>query len=184
MESWRDAYRAFGAKPQRTPCSAQALLKRIAQVGRLPTVNAVVDLYNAISVRFALPIGGENAAAYVGLPRLLRAAGGESFDTLESGAPHVDSVPAGEVVWCDDRGVTCRRWNWRQGLRTRIDASTTDMWFILERLEPMPLAALLDAGELLVQSLRKLSPLAAVAATLIDRSAQAPASQHDVPPPP
>src|SRR3974390_2672971 len=66
LESWREAYRAFGAKPQRTPSSAEALIKRLATDGRLPQVNAVVDLYNALSVCCAIPIGGENRAAYVG----------------------------------------------------------------------------------------------------------------------
>lgn len=49
-EAWRAAYRAFGAKPQRTPCSAEALLRRLARDGTLPSVNAVVDLYNTVSL--------------------------------------------------------------------------------------------------------------------------------------
>ena len=51
VEAWRTTYRAFGAKPQRTPCSVDALLMRLGKDGRLPTINAVVDLYNAISIR-------------------------------------------------------------------------------------------------------------------------------------
>src|ERR1700761_2144311 len=70
LEAWRAAYRAFGAKPQRTPCSAEALAKRLESGGRLPRVNLAVDLYNAISVRYAVPVGGENIAAYRGMPRL------------------------------------------------------------------------------------------------------------------
>ncbi len=137
-EAWREAYRAFGAKPQRTPCSAEALLKRVQRDGSIPGINAVVDLYNAISLRYAIPVGGENAAAYEGSPRLLRAVGTEVFDTIQAGVPAMEHPEHGEVVWCDDRGVTCRRWNWRQGARTRIEKDTTDMWFILEALEPMP----------------------------------------------
>jgi DNA/RNA-binding domain of Phe-tRNA-synthetase-like protein len=170
LEAWRDAYRAFGAKPQRTPCSADALRKRMQNDGRLPTINAVVDLYNALSVRFAIPIGGENAAAYVGNPRLVRAAGHERFDTVKDGLPAAEAIPPGEVVWTDDLGVTCRRWNWRQGVRTRIDEATTFMWFVLERLEPMPAEALGDCGERLVAALRELSPEATISSTLIERS--------------
>src|SRR5437867_267173 len=40
LEAWRNAFRAFGAKPQRTPCSADALLTRLSKDGRLPTINA------------------------------------------------------------------------------------------------------------------------------------------------
>jgi DNA/RNA-binding domain of Phe-tRNA-synthetase-like protein len=169
LDAWRTAYRRFGAKPQRTPSSAEALARRIQGDGQLPTINAVVDLYNALSVRFAMPIGGENIAAYVGDPLLKRATGHETFDTVKDGSPCLETVPAGEVGWNDERGVTCRRWNWRQGLRTRIDAATTRMWFVLERLEPMPMPALLEAGRLLVATLQKLSPDVSIASTLIDR---------------
>jgi len=170
LDAWRAAYRGFGAKPQRTPSSAEALARRIQGDGQLPTINAVVDLYNALSARFAVPIGGENVAAYVGDPLLKRATGHETFDTVKDGSPCLEIVPAGEIVWADEHGVTCRRWNWRQGLRTRIDATTTRMWFVLERLEPMPMPALLEAGRLLIATLLKLSPGAAIASTIIDRA--------------
>lgn len=150
LESWRQAYTAFGAKPKRTPCSAEALRRRVERDGDLPRINALVDLYNALSVRFALPVGGEDLAAYRGTPRLVRAVGDERFETMRDGQPSVEVVDPGEVVWRDDRGVTCRRWNWRQSVRTRLDIGTEDMWFVLERLEPMPIRDLERAGEALV----------------------------------
>lgn len=168
LESWREAYRAFGAKPQRTPCSAEALRQRVGRDGSLPSVNAVVDLYNALSLRFAVPIGGENAAAYQGPPRLVRALGGEPFDTVQNGLAQVEPATPGEVVWRDDQGVTCRRWNWRQGTRTRITADTTEMWFVIERLEPMPIEVLRETGEALALGLRRLSPGVEIMQTLID----------------
>ncbi|MNY60549.1 hypothetical protein D3C86_1971190 [compost metagenome] len=67
-------------------------------------------------------------------------------------------MDAGEVVWCDDLGATCRRWNWRQGVRTRITEDSTAMWFILERLDPMPIPTLLQAGEDLIAGLKRLAP--------------------------
>lgn len=158
LEAWREAYRAFGAKPQRTPSSADALRKRARRDGALPSTNAVVDLYNAISLRYALPIGGENAAAYAGAPQLVVARGDEPFDTVQDGSPRTELVDAGEIIWRDERGATCRRWNWRQGVRTRITADSTSLWFILERLEAMPLDALNEAGEDLIAGLRRLSP--------------------------
>lgn len=167
LESWREAYRAFGAKPQRTPSSAEALRRRLDRDGSLPRVNAVVDAYNRISVEFALPVGGENLAAYVGVPRLVRATGRERFETMRDGQPQLESVDEGEVVWRDDLGVTCRRWNWRQSTRTRLDVDTSDMWFVLERLDPMPLDALAEAGEKLVQALRSLAPAAVISRRLI-----------------
>jgi DNA/RNA-binding domain of Phe-tRNA-synthetase-like protein len=173
-EAWREAFRAFGAKPQRTPCSAEALLKRAARDGMLPSVNAVVDLYNAVSLRHAVPVGGENAANYQGAPRLVRAAGDEPFDTMQAGAPATEHPDPGEVVWRDELGVTCRRWNWRQGRRTRIETDTTAMWFILEALDPMPEAALKAAGGELINGLRVLSPRCVIEACYLTGSGVTP----------
>ena len=167
LDSWRAAYRAFGAKPQRTPCSAEALLRRVQRDGELPRINSIVDVYNALSVRYALPIGGEDAAAYVGRPRLLRAAGDELFETMRNGEPYVETVEPGEVIWRDDRSVTCRRWNWRQSTRTQLTIETTEMWFVLERLEPLPLEILNEAGDSLIRALRELEPNATITTMLL-----------------
>ena len=155
LNAWRETYRAFGAKPQRTPCSAEALRKRCERDGTVPASNAVVDLYNAVSLRFAIPVGGEDAASYVGSPQLVRATGAESFDTMADGQPKLETVETGEVVWRDNLGATCRRWNWRQGTRTRITEASTSLWFVLERLEPMPTETLLTAGKELVEALQQ-----------------------------
>ncbi len=92
LAAWAEAFRRFGAKPQRTPCSAEALRKRALRDGGLPSIDPVVDLYNAISVQFAIPVGGENLAAYAGTPRLVVADGSETFDTLKNGEA-VDESP-------------------------------------------------------------------------------------------
>lgn len=153
LEAWRETYRAFGAKPQRTPCSAEALRKRYERDGLVPEANFVVDLYNATSLRFAVPVGGEDIANYIGHPRLVRAHGEEIFETTADGQPKLETIPKGEVIWRDDRGATCRRWNWRQGTRTRITETSSLLWFVLERLEPMPADALLAAGKELIEAL-------------------------------
>ena len=54
---------------------------------------------------------------------------------MKEGAPVVESPEPGEVIWRDDLGVTCRRWNWRQGRRTAITATTTSAVFLLEGLD-------------------------------------------------
>lgn len=167
LASWRAAYTAFGAKPQRTPCSAETLWRRFERDGALGPINALVDLYNAVSLRYAVPVGGEDLSSYVGVPRLVRAAGGEPFETFRDGQPAIEGAEPGEVIWRDDAGVTCRRWNWRQTSRTRLELHATDMWFVLERLEPMPVDALLEAGELLVSGLRRLAPAADIMTMLI-----------------
>lgn len=162
LADWDDAYTRFGAKPNRTPCSAQALRKRVLRDGTLPTINPVVDIYNAISLRYAVPVGGENLAAYVGLPRLTIADGSEAFDTMANGAPVIERPLPGEVVWRDDVGVTCRRWNWRQGTRTRLNGDEGAMWFVLEALAGMPRDALGEAGHRLAEDLGTVLPSASI----------------------
>jgi DNA/RNA-binding domain of Phe-tRNA-synthetase-like protein len=65
---------------------------------------------------------------------------------------------AGEVVWCDDVGVTCRRWNWRQARRTQLGPETTSALFILDALEPLSDEALDAAAADLVAHLKGLGP--------------------------
>jgi DNA/RNA-binding domain of Phe-tRNA-synthetase-like protein len=126
-------------------------------------VNWLVDLYNAISVAHGLPVGGEDAGRFVGALRLIRASGHEPFDTIKDGMPVTELPAAGEVVWADEVGVTCRRWNWRQGTRTRLSESSTDVLFLLERLAPYSLSSLEAASEDLIEKLRGRFPEATIA---------------------
>ncbi|WP_312267748.1 B3/4 domain-containing protein [Pseudescherichia sp.] len=167
LNAWSEVFKAFGAKPKRTPCSAEALRKRVLRDGTMAALDPVVDLYNAVSLRYAVPVGGENFAAYSGLPRLVIADGTEAFDTMKEGLPAVESPEPGEVIWRDDVGVTCRRWNWRQGVRTRLSASDQQMWFILESLPEMPLDELHAAGKMLTDGLTQMMPGLEYETTLI-----------------
>ncbi len=165
VAAWREAYRAFGAKPQRTRNSLEALLRR-AESG-LPRVNRLTDLYNAVSVLHQTPLGGEDLARYASAPRLVRAAGTEPFDTVAGGKAVTGHPDPGEVVWCDDDGVTCRRWNWRQGRRTQLREDTTTALFILDALDPMTSEALHAAADDLTARLARLGPGILVARRLI-----------------
>jgi DNA/RNA-binding domain of Phe-tRNA-synthetase-like protein len=156
VAAWREAYRAFGAKPQRTRNSLEALLRR-AENG-LPRVNRLTDIYNAVSVLHQIPLGGEDLARYDGAPRLVRATGTEPFDTAAGGIAVIEHPDPGEVVWCDGVGVTCRRWNWRQARRTQLREDTTVGLFILDALDPVTDEALTAAADDLVAHLIRLGP--------------------------
>jgi DNA/RNA-binding domain of Phe-tRNA-synthetase-like protein len=143
--AWRDAFRAFGAK--RYSCSAEALIARGAD---LPRINPLVDRYNAVSMRWAVPVGGEDLDRVAPPVRLVFAAGDEAFNSPD------EHPRRGEVVWADGLGVTCRRWNWRQCVRTRLTEATTRAYFLFDALPPFSdsdlalamadLSALLRAG--------------------------------------
>jgi DNA/RNA-binding domain of Phe-tRNA-synthetase-like protein len=151
LEAWRETFRSFGANPRRTRPSADALVRRVA--AGLPRIDRITDSYNAISVLHAIPTGGEDLAGYVGPLLLTRADGSESFDTVADGQPVTEQPEVGEVVWRDDAGVTCRRWNWRQCVRTRLSPSTTSAVFIFDALEQVSDDELLAIGDELVAAI-------------------------------
>ena len=158
LEAWRAAFRSFGANAKKTPCSVEALWRRVEKNGGLPSIDPVVDLYNALSINFGASFGGEDLDCYQGMPRLVFARGDEPFDTVRDGAPLIERPEPGEAVWRDDRGITCRRWNWRQCKRTAITSPTRNLWFIIDRLPPMPVPELVRAGEELAAGLARMCP--------------------------
>lgn len=168
IEAWRTAFRSFGANPKRTACSVEALWRRVEKTGSLPTVSPVVNVYNRLSIEFGAPFGGEDLDQYAGLPRLTVALGDESFDTMRDGNPLTESPEPNEIIWRDTLGVTCRRWNWRQCRRTALTERSSNLWFILDRLPPIPLDPLRGAGEALVAELSGLSPNITYSATLLE----------------
>ncbi len=131
--AWRDTYRQFGEKPKRARSSVDALTRRAAKAG-LPRINRLTDVYNAISVLRAVPIGAEDVDGYSGPLRLVRATGDEAFLTKRDGQEVDDPPKPGEPVWRDDLGVTCRRWNWRQTSRTALTPDSTKVIFIVDAL--------------------------------------------------
>lgn len=165
VTAWREAYRGFGAKPQRTRNSLEALLRRAGS--GLPRVNRLTDIYNAVSVSHQIPLGGEDLARYVGAPQLVRATGAEAFATTANGEPVTEHPEPGEVVWRDDAGVTCRRWNWRQTTRTQLREDTTAALFILDALDPLADDALHAAADDLLTHVARTSPALTSAIRLI-----------------
>jgi DNA/RNA-binding domain of Phe-tRNA-synthetase-like protein len=166
IQAWRAAYRAFGAKPSKYLCSAEALIQR-ALKDVPPRINRLVDFYNAVSIANFLPIGGEGLDCLQGDLVLQLADGKMTFDIAEVEGAGPPPVPAGEVVWADEGGVTCRRWNWRQGRRTRLTEASRNAYFILEALSP-PYEA--GAFDLAVEAIASgLGRLAGASRVVVDR---------------
>ena len=101
IQAWRAAYGAFGAKPSKYLCSVEALLARTLKGQDLPAINCIVDLYNAISVRHILPVGGEDWERLDGDLILTEASGNEPFVSLEAGM-EVTTYPG----WVRSSGLT------------------------------------------------------------------------------
>lgn len=133
---WREAYRAFGAKPKDHPSSIENLVRRVTKGQRLRSVNRLVDLYNTISLRHLVPVGGEDLAAVDGDVELTFATDHEPPVRL-LGEPEARPPKPGEVIYRDRIGALCRRWNWKEADRTRLTEETTDGFLVVEGLPPV-----------------------------------------------
>lgn len=134
ISAWRAAYRKFGSDPHQYRCSAEAIIRRVLKGDQLPNINKLVDLYNHISLKYVLPVGGEDTDEIAGDLFLGFANGDEQFIRL--GGVENEPPQKGEVVYKDDAGVACRRWNWREADRTKLTEQTRNAIIVVEALSP------------------------------------------------
>jgi DNA/RNA-binding domain of Phe-tRNA-synthetase-like protein len=133
IAAWRRAFAAFGAKPTQYRSAAEALLRRLAKHGDIPSINTLVDLGNLVSIRYALPVAVVDLAGIDGGITVRFATGTERFTDLGSAEPVVPEP--GEVVFVDRAGVACaRRWCWRQSAQSATRATTTEALVVVEGL--------------------------------------------------
>ncbi len=139
IKVWREAFQQFKTK-KGARSSIEALLKRVSNGNHIGTINPLVDIYNAISLKYALPCGGEDLDTFVGHVRLTKAIGNEHFITLGTDE---DAPPyQGEIVYKDDAGAICRCWNWRESVRTMLTENTTNAFLCIELVDVNREAAL------------------------------------------
>ncbi len=132
---WREAYRAFGAKPKDYPSSIENLVRRVLKGGTLPAINPLVDLYNVVSLEQLLPVGGEDLDTLQGDVQLTFA-GPDEPAVLLLGEPEPRAPKAGEVIYRDELGAICRRWNWKEADRSKLTAATRNAVLVVEGLPP------------------------------------------------
>ena len=131
---WRQAYQQFKTK-RGARCSIENLLKRVLKGNPVGPISPSVDLYNAMSLKYALPFGGEDIDAFAGDLRLTVTQGGDAFLPLGEGAENDPTLP-GELAYLDDAGAVCRCWNWRDGVRTALTDDTRNAFLIVECVDP------------------------------------------------
>ena len=132
IKVWREAFQKFKTK-KGARSSIEALLKRVHNGNHLGNINPLVDIYNSISLRYALPVGGEDIDTFVGDIRLTKAVGNENFITLgtDENAPPYE----GEIVYKDNEGAICRCWNWRESVRTMLTENTKNAFLCIELVD-------------------------------------------------
>ncbi len=151
VRRWRGAFQKFKTK-KGTRSSIEALLKRVSNGNTIGSINPLVDVYNAISLQYGVPVGGEDLARIAGDVRLTLADGGESFRPL--GAESDEPALAGELIYKDDEGAICRCWNWREAERTMLTEATTDAIMVLEAVDDTTDDAFWQATDALAAAIR------------------------------
>ena len=137
---WRQAYQLFKTK-KGARCSIENLLKRVLKGNPVGSITPSVDIYNAISLKYALPVGGESIDAFVGDFHLgIDEEGGKPFLPIgeEENAP---TLP-GELCYYDEEGAVCRCFNWRDGQRTELTDNSRNAILVIECVDGARLSEL------------------------------------------
>jgi len=129
IRTWRDAFYKFKTK-KGARCSIEAMLKRVSKGNSIGTINPLVDIYNGISLKYGVPVGGEDIDKFDGDNRLTIADGSEEFITY--GSDKSEPPYEGEVVYKDNAGAICRCFNWRESVRTMLTEETVNAFMCIE----------------------------------------------------
>ena len=142
VKVWREAYSKFKTK-KGARCSIENLLKRVLKGNPVGSITPSVDIYNAISLKYALPVGGEDIDTVEGDFRLGVTDGGDAF--MPIGEDEEDPTLPGELCYRDDAGAICRCWNWRDGQRSALSDDSENAILVIECVDPARIDVLNEA---------------------------------------
>ena len=157
ITDWKDAHRAFSSNPNKFPPAHIALIKRIQKKKtEIPFINSIVAVMNIVSIQNILPVGGDDIIAPDSTFKLGISDGSESFIPL--GAPEIEERPvAGEVIYLisETKDVMCRRWNWRNGDKTKINGNTSNIIMNIDAIGEGSEARALKARDMVAELLEQ-----------------------------
>ena len=137
IKPWREAYKAFGAKPSEFRSSVEAMARRVLRSDHLPSINALVDIGNLVSLQHLVPVGGHSMDELIQDISLRLATGDEDF--IPFGFTEIEHPLPGEVIFVEGNNVLTRRWTWRQANHTLTMPETLSIEINIDRLPPVEL---------------------------------------------
>jgi DNA/RNA-binding domain of Phe-tRNA-synthetase-like protein len=168
IRAWRRTFARMGLKPTQYRCASEALLRRFRKEGTLPELHPLVDLCNAVSLAFAVPVAVFDVSKISGRLEVRYAAGDEEYLTFggetEHPSPH-------EVIFADEaRQVHARRWTNRQSGLSAVQASTATALIVTEAMHD---TASSDVADLIATITSELSAIWSMtpAVTVLSQSA-------------
>jgi DNA/RNA-binding domain of Phe-tRNA-synthetase-like protein len=138
IKSWREAYRSFGARPGEFRSSIEAMARRALRNDPLPSINALVDIGNAVSLRYLVPTGGHAIDVLTQDISLRLAKGDETFSPF--GSEQAESPLPGEIIFAEGNTVLTRRWTWRQANHTLTLPRTKAIEYNVDGLPTIPVS--------------------------------------------
>ena len=135
IASWREAFRSIGMKPAEFRSSIEAMARRVVRGQKLPSINALVDLGNVLSLRYIVPAGGHSLDDVTEDIELRPARGDESF--VPFGETEKESPLPGEFIFAEGDEVLTRRWCWRQANHTLTLPETRTFIFNVDAMPPV-----------------------------------------------
>jgi DNA/RNA-binding domain of Phe-tRNA-synthetase-like protein len=132
IQAWRRAFSKMGLKPTQYRCASEALLRRFRKEGDLPRIHPLIDLCNAASLAFAIPVAVFDIAHIAGTLEVRRAAGDETYLAFSG---ETENPEKGEAIFADAQGrAHARRWTNRQSALSAIRVETRDVLIVAEAL--------------------------------------------------
>ena len=132
IRAWRRAFTKMGLKPTQYRCASEALLRRFRKEGNLPALHPLVDVCNAVSLAFAIPVAVFDVAKISRGLEVRYAAGDEEYLTFAGETEHPGPH---EVIFADQaRQVHARRWTNRQSGRSAVQDSTATVLIVAEAM--------------------------------------------------
>ncbi|MDP4506160.1 B3/B4 domain-containing protein [Nonomuraea turcica] len=154
IQAWRRAFSKMGLKPTQYRCASESLLRRFRKEGSLPRLHPLIDLCNAVSIAYAIPVAVFDTSKIAEYVEVRRAAGDETYVTFSGEREH---PPAGEVIFADaERMAHARRWTNRQSGYSAIRDTTADVLIVAEALHE---TAQSDVESLMVTLIDELAAL-------------------------
>jgi DNA/RNA-binding domain of Phe-tRNA-synthetase-like protein len=132
IKPWRAAFARLGISGSRFPSSIEAMARRVLKGDPLPRINPIVDLYNSVSLKYLVPMGGHDLDTLKGDLHLGFAEGWEPFTPMGGG--ETVTVPKGELVYRDEVEVLTRNWVWRQCEKDKATEKTKNIFIPIDVL--------------------------------------------------
>jgi len=104
----------------------------VSQGREFNPINPLIDIYNSVSLSYAVLCGGEDLAKIVGDLCLGRDQGNESFFPL--GAESDASALADEMIYFEEQDAVCRCLNWCEAQRIMLTQENKDAVLVIEAI--------------------------------------------------